>query len=44
MDVVVEVLRAALMMGFIVAIILALAGLFMVVFGIATGIDRKIQE
>ncbi len=44
MDVVMEVLRAALMMGFIVAIILALAGLFMVVFGIATGIDRKIQE
>ncbi len=44
MDVVVEVLRAALMMGFIVAIILALAGLFMVVFGIATGIDRRIQE
>jgi hypothetical protein len=44
MDVVVEVLRAALMLGFIVAIIIALAGLFMVVFGIATGIDRKIQE
>lgn len=44
MHVVVEVLRAALMLGFIVAIIIALAGLFMVVFGIATGIDRKIQE
>jgi hypothetical protein len=44
MDIVMEVLRAALMLGFIVAIIIALAGLFMVVFGIATGIDRKIQE
>lgn len=44
MDVVVELLRAALMMGFVVAIIVALAGLFMIIFGIATGIDRKMQE
>lgn len=44
MDVIIELLRAALMIGFIVAVIVALAGLFMVIFGIATGIDRRIQE
>lgn len=44
MDIVFGVLRAALMMGFIVAVIIALAGLFMIVFGIATGIDRRIQD
>ena len=44
MDIVFGLLRAALMMGFIVAVIIALAGLFMIVFGIATGIDRRIQE
>jgi uncharacterized membrane protein len=44
MDVIIELLRAALMVGFVVAVIVALAGLFMVVFGIATGIDRKMQE
>lgn len=44
MDIMVELLRAALMIGFVVAIIVILAGLFMVVFGIATGIDRKMQE
>ncbi len=44
MDVVVELLRAALMMGFVVTIIVALAGLFMIIFGIATGIDRNMQE
>lgn len=32
------------MMGFVVAVIIALAGLFMIVFGIATGIDRRIQD
>lgn len=44
MDLVVELLRAALMMGFVVTIIVVLAGLFMIIFGIATGIDRKMQE
>lgn len=44
MDVVVELVRAALMMGFVIAVIVALAGLFMVIFGIATGIDRKMQD
>jgi len=44
MDIVVEVVRAVLMMGFLVAIIVALAGLIMIVFGIATGIDRNMQE
>lgn len=44
MDMVIGILRAALMMAFVVAVMIALAGLFMVVFGIATGIDRRIQE
>ncbi len=44
MDIVVGLLRAVLMMGFLVAIIVALAGLIMIVFGIATGIDRNMQE
>lgn len=44
MDIVVGVLRAVLMMGFVVAVIVALAGLIMIVFGIATGIDRNMQE
>lgn len=38
------ILRAALMLGFVVVVIIALAVLFMVVFGIATGVDRRIQE
>lgn len=44
MDIVVGLIRAALMMGFVVAVIVALAGLIMIVFGIATGIDRNMQE
>lgn len=44
MDFIVAVLRALLMLGSVVAIIIALAVLFMVVFGIATGVDRRIQE
>jgi len=44
MDLVLGLVRAALMMGFVVAVIIALAGLFMIVFGIATGIDRRIQD
>jgi hypothetical protein len=44
MDFLIGVLEAALMIVFIVAAIVVLAGLFMVVFGLAAGIDRKIQE
>jgi len=43
-DILMGLLRAALMIGFVVAVIIALAGLFMIVFGIATGIDRRIQD
>lgn len=43
-DVLVFLLRSALMLGFVAVVIAILAGLFMVVFGIATGIDRRIQE
>lgn len=41
---VIGLLRAVLMLGFVVAVIVALACLFMIVFGIATGIDRRIQD
>ncbi len=44
MDIFLGLIRSALMMGFVVAVIIALAGLFMIVFGIATGIDRRIQD
>lgn len=44
MDVLINLVRAALMMGFVILIIAALACLFMIVFGIATGFDRRIQE
>lgn len=44
MDFILGLIRAALMMGFVVAAIVALACLFMIVFGIATGIDRRIQD
>jgi hypothetical protein len=43
-DIIIAILRAALMLGFLAVIIIALAVLFMVVFGIATGVDRRIQE
>lgn len=44
MEIVFNLLRAALMMGFVVLVVGALACLFMIVFGIATGFDRRIQE
>jgi len=43
-DFIVGILRAALMIGFMCAVIAVVAGLFMVVFGIATGIDRRIAD
>lgn len=43
-DFIIGLFRAAIMMGFVVAVIAALACLFMIVFGIATGIDRRIQD
>jgi hypothetical protein len=43
-DIFLGLIRSALMMGFVIAVIIALAGLFMIVFGIATGIDRRIQD
>jgi hypothetical protein len=44
MDVIESIIRAGLMIGFLILVILAIAALFMVVFGIATGIDEKIQS
>ncbi len=44
MEIVVSIVRAVLMMGFVVLVVGALACLFMIIFGIATGFDRRIQE
>ncbi|MGI8486096.1 MAG: hypothetical protein ACR2OU_17790 [Thermomicrobiales bacterium] len=44
MDILVEVGRSIVTIAFVVAVIAVLAGLFMVVFSIATGFDRKIQR
>ena len=43
-DILIGLLKSALMMGFVVVVIVVLAGMFMIVFGIATGIDRRIQD
>jgi hypothetical protein len=43
-DILIGLLKAALTFGVIIAIFVALAALFMIVFSIATGIDRRIQE
>ena len=44
MDLLMEILRAILMLGFVAVAILALAALFMVVFSLATAIDRRLNE
>jgi hypothetical protein len=44
MDVIESLVRAGLLIGFLILVIVAVAALFMVVFGIATGIDEKIQS
>jgi hypothetical protein len=43
-DFVVDVLKFLLMMGAVVAIVALLAGLFMIIFSIATGVDDHLQE
>lgn len=37
-------IQAAVMMGFVALALIALAGLFMIVFSIAAGIDRRINQ
>lgn len=44
MDIVIGIIRAVLMLGFIGVVIFLLAMLFIVVFGIGTGIDHRMQE
>ncbi|HVL25690.1 MAG TPA: hypothetical protein VM450_16495 [Thermomicrobiales bacterium] len=44
MDFVLDVLRTVRMIGFVAVAILALAALFMIVFGLATGMDRRMSE
>lgn len=43
MDVIEAIVRAGLMILFLVIIVGVVAALFMIVFGIATGIDDKLQ-
>ncbi len=44
MDIIWAILRGAFMLGFLLVVIIALAVLVMLVFGIAAGVDRRIQE
>lgn len=44
MDILEGILKAGLLVIFLIAVIAAIAVLFMVVFGIAAGIDEKIQN
>ena len=44
MDFVMELLRAIIMVGFVGAAIIVLAGLFMIVFSLATSIDKRVNE
>ena len=44
MEIVEAILRAGLMILSLVVIVIVMAALFMIVFGIATGIDEKIQN
>jgi hypothetical protein len=44
MDFIEGIVKAGLMVVFLVVVIGALAALFMIVFGIATGIDDKMQS
>lgn len=44
MDVIEGIIKFGLMVVFLVVVIGALAALFMIVFGIATGIDDKLQS
>jgi hypothetical protein len=44
MDVIEGILKAGLMIVFLIVVIGLLAALFMIVFGIATGIDDKLQS
>lgn len=44
MDVIEGIVKVGLMVVFLLVVIGALAALFMIVFGIATGIDDKMQS
>ncbi len=44
MDLIEGVLKAGLMILFILGVIAGIAALFMIVFGIATGIDDRLQN
>jgi hypothetical protein len=43
-DLIVGILRALVMLGFVALVIGLVAALFMIVFSIGTGIDRRMQQ
>jgi hypothetical protein len=43
MDVIEGIIRAVLMIAFLIIVVGAVAALFMIVFGIGTGIDDRLQ-
>lgn len=43
-DLLIGLIQSALMIAFVCLVIAMIAGLFMVVFRFATGIDRRIQD
>ncbi len=44
MDIIWAILRGVFVLGFLLAVIIALAVLVMLVFGIAAGVDHRIQK
>jgi hypothetical protein len=44
MDIIIWLLKSALTLGAVILVFGALAALFMIVFSIATGIDRRLQQ
>lgn len=44
MEIVKWLIQSVIMMGFVAVALVALAGLFMIVFSIAAGIDRRINQ
>jgi cell division protein FtsX len=43
-DAIEQIIRALVMVGLLIAVVLVMAALFMIVFNLATGIDDQIQE
>lgn len=44
MDAIEQIVRALVMVGLLLVVVMVMAALFMIVFNLATGIDDQIQE